>query len=95
MVLAKPKIYVTRQLFLEAIKILEEVAEVEIFEGEYNPIPRETLLKKARGVDGLIHLLTDRIDAELMDKADDLKVMSNYAVRYNNIDVDEGHQTRH
>ena len=89
MVLAKPKIYVTRQLFPEAIKIVEEVAEVEIFEGENNPIPRDLLLKKARGVDGLIPLLTDRIDAELMDQADKLKVVSNYAVGYNNIDVDE------
>jgi len=89
MILAKPKIYVTRQLFPEAIKIVEEVAEVEIFEGENNPIPRDLLLKKARGVDGLIPLLTDRIDAELMDQADKLKVVSNYAVGYNNIDVDE------
>lgn len=89
MVLAKPKIYVTRQLFPEAVKIVEEVAEVEIFEGENNPIPRDLLLKKARGVDGLIPLLTDRIDAELMDQAENLKVVSNYAVGYNNIDVDE------
>ncbi|MCK4439260.1 D-glycerate dehydrogenase, partial [Candidatus Bathyarchaeota archaeon] len=89
MVLAKPKIYVTRQLFSEAIKIVEEVADVEIFEGENNPIPRDLLLKKARGIDGLIPLLTDRIDAELMDQADTLKVVSNYAVGYNNIDVDE------
>ena len=89
MTLEKPKIYVTRQLFPEAIKIIEEVADVEVFEGEDNPIPRDLLLKKARGVDGLIPLLTDRIDAELMDHADGLKVVSNYAVGYNNIDVDE------
>jgi len=88
-VLTKPKIYVTRQLFPEAVKIIEEVAEVEIFEGENNPIPRDLLLKKARGVDGLIPLLTDRIDAELMDQADNLKVVSNYAVGYNNIDMEE------
>ena len=87
-VLTKPKIYVTRQLFPEAVKIIEEVAEVEIFEGENNPIPRDLLLKKARGVDGLIPLLTDRIDAELMDQADNLKVVSNYAVGYNNIDME-------
>lgn len=88
-VLAKPKVYVTRQLFPEAIKIVEEVADVEIFEGENNPIPRDLLLKKAREVNGLIPLLTDRIDAKLMDQADNLKVVSNYAVGYNNIDVDE------
>jgi glyoxylate reductase len=89
MVLAKPKVYVTRQLFPEAIEIVKDVAEVEIFEGENNPVPRDLLLKKARGVDGLITLLTDSVDAELMDKAENLKVVSNYAVGYNNIDVDE------
>jgi len=87
--LTKPKVYVTRQLFPKAIQILEEVAEVEVFEGENNPIPRDLLLKKARGVDGIISLLTDRIDAELMDQAENLKVVSNYAVGYNNIEVDE------
>lgn len=46
MVLAKPKIYVTRHLFPKAIKIVEEVADVEIFEGENDPIPRDLLLKR-------------------------------------------------
>ncbi len=87
--MAKPKVYVTRQLFPEAIEIIEEVAEVEVFEGDNNPVPRDLLLKKARGVDGIISLLTDRIDAELMDHAGKLKVVSNYAVGYNNIMVDE------
>lgn len=87
--LAKSKVYVTRQLFPKAIQILEEIAEVEVFEGENKPISRDLLLKKARGVDGIISLLTDRIDAELMDQAENLKVLSNYAVGYNNIEVDE------
>ena len=46
MVLVKPKVYVTRQLFPEAIKIVEEVAEVEIFEGENNPIPKRSFTQK-------------------------------------------------
>lgn len=81
--------YVTRQLFTKAIKIIEEVAEVEVFEGENNPVPRDLLLKKARVADGIISLLTDSIDAELMDQAENLKVVSNYAVGYNNIKIDE------
>jgi glyoxylate reductase len=71
-VVEKPKIYVTRQIFPETIKIIEEVTELEIFEGENNPIPRDLLLKKAREVDELISLLTDRINAELIDQADNL-----------------------
>jgi len=87
--LTKPKVYVTRQLFPKAIKIIEEVAEVEVFEGENKPVPRDLLLKKARVADGIISLLTDSIDEELMDQAENLKVVSNYAVGYNNIKVDE------
>jgi len=87
--LKKHKVYVTRQLFPEAIKIIEEVADIEVFKGEDKPVPRDLLLKKARVVDGIISLLTDSIDEELMDQAENLKVVSNYAVGYNNIKVDE------
>jgi glyoxylate reductase len=86
--LQKPKVYVTRQLFPEAIKILEKVAQVEVFEGEDDPVPRDLLLKKVEKIDGLLPMLTDNINAELMDRAKNLKVVSNYAVGYNNIDVD-------
>jgi glyoxylate reductase len=85
--MVKPKVYVTRQLFDEAIEILEEHAEVEVYEGVDDAIPRELLLEKVVDVEGLLPLLTERIDAEVMDAAEGLKVVSNYAVGYNNIDV--------
>jgi len=85
--MVKPKIYVTRQLFDEAIEILEEHAEVEVYEGVDDAIPRELLMEKVADVEGLLPLLTERIDAEVMDAAEGLKVISNYAVGYNNIDV--------
>ena len=90
--MAKPKVYVTRKLFPEAIKILEKVAQVEVFEGEEDPVPRELLLDKVKDVTGLLPMLTDQINAELMDRAEKLKVVSNYAVGYNNIDVDAATQ---
>ena len=86
--MAKPKVYVTRQLFDEAIEILEEKADVEVYEGVDDAIPRELLLDKVADIDGLLPLLTERIDAEVMDVAEGLKVISNYAVGFNNIDVD-------
>jgi len=85
--MGKPKVYVTRQLFDEAIEILEEHADVEVYEGVDDAIPRELLLEKVADVEGLLPLLTERIDAEVMDAAEGLKVISNYAVGYNNIDV--------
>jgi glyoxylate reductase len=86
--LVKPKVYVTRQLFPEAIEILETAASVEVFHGVDNAIPRELLLEKVKDIEGLLPLLTERIDGELMDAGEKLKVISNYAVGYNNIDVE-------
>jgi glyoxylate reductase len=85
----KPKVYVTRQLFPEAIKIIEDVADVEVFEGEDNAIPRKLLLEKVKKIEGLLPLLTDSIDSELMDAGKNIKVVSNYAVGFNNIMIEE------
>jgi glyoxylate reductase len=70
------------------MEILEAVAEVEVFDGIDNAIPRDLLLEKVKDVDGLLPLLTDRIDGELMDAGEKLKVVSNYAVGFNNIDTE-------
>ena len=67
--MGKPKVYVTRQLFDEAIGILERHAEVEVFDGVDNAIPRDLLISKVANVDGLLPLLTDVIDTEVMDAA--------------------------
>jgi len=58
-----------------------------VWEGEVPP-SRDVILQQVKGVDGLLSLLTDTIDAEVMDAAGpQLKVISNYAVGFNNIDV--------
>lgn len=64
----------------------EEFCEAEVWEGELPP-PREVLFEKVREIEGLLCLLTDEIDAPLMDVAPRLKVISNCAVGYDNIDV--------
>ena len=84
----KPRVYVTRQLFDEAIKILKDAAKVGVYEGVDDAISRELLLENVRGADGLLSLLTERIDEEVMDAGENLKVISNYAVGFNNIDVE-------
>ena len=87
--MAKPYVYVTRQLFKPAIDILEKNCTVEVFNGDDNPVPRQLLLEKVRDADGLLCLLTEKIDKELMNQGRKLKVISNYAVGFNNIDVPE------
>lgn len=89
----KPKVLITRNFFDKAINHIKTVADVEIYPREDDPIPREVLLDKVENVDGLLPMLTDRIDQELLDRSKRLKVVSNYAVGYNNIDVPEA--TKH
>ena len=86
--MAKPKVYVTRRMAQEALDKIAQVTEMEVWPEELPP-PYDVLLKKVRDVDGLLPLLTDRIDANLMDAAPRLKVISNMAVGYDNIDVPE------
>jgi lactate dehydrogenase-like 2-hydroxyacid dehydrogenase len=83
----RPRVYVTRVIPEGGLKLVRDACDAEIWEGELPP-PREVLLEKVRGIDGLLPLLTDTVDAELMDAAGpQLKVVANYAVGYNNIDV--------
>lgn len=70
----------------EAVQILKDAFEVEIWE-EDRPVPREKLIEEAKKADGLYVMLTDKIDQELMEQAPHLKVVSNMAVGYDNIDV--------
>jgi len=66
---------------------VREACDADIWLGELPP-PYETLLKKVRGVDGVLCMLTDQIDAPLMDAAGpNLKVISQMAVGYDNIDA--------
>ena len=82
----KPKVYVTRHLPAAALSELQQTCDVEIWDVD-SPPPYQTLLGSVRDKEGLLCLLTDRIDAVLMDAAPNLKVISQCAVGYDNIDV--------
>ena len=75
--------------FPEALRAIEAETDAELWRDEMPP-PRDVLLDKVRGVDGLLCLLTDGVDAELMDAAGpQLKVVSQIAVGFDNIDIPE------
>jgi len=83
----KPKVFVTRLIPEGGLELIRRACEVEVWPGELPP-PRQVLLDRVRGLDGLLCLLTDRVDAELLDVAGpQLKVVSNMAVGYDNVDV--------
>lgn len=82
----QPRVFVTRQISTEAIRLLESSTHVRVWERD-EPIPRDELLRAVSDVDGLLPLLTDRIDADLLDHAPRLKVVANMAVGYDNVDL--------
>jgi glyoxylate reductase len=82
----KPTVYVTRHLPPEAYEELAAACEIVIWDEEYPP-PYDVIRDNVAGKDGLICLLTDQIDARLMDAGAELKVISQIAVGYDNIDV--------
>lgn len=81
------RVFVTRRIPEEGLNLLRGKVDLEVWK-EDRVIPREELLKRVKGVDALLPLLTDKIDASVMDAAGpQLKIISNYAVGYDNIDV--------
>lgn len=86
--MSKQKVFVSRIIATEALDRIAGDTEMEVWQEELPP-PYEVLLEKARNADGLLTLLTDRIDANLMDNSPGLKVISNMAVGYDNISIDE------
>jgi glyoxylate reductase len=84
--MSKPKVFVTRKIPEVGLRLVLDNCEAEVWP-EPLPPPYEVLLEKVAPCEGLLCLLTDRIDAQLMAAAPKLKVISNYAVGYDNIDV--------
>ncbi len=82
----KPKVFVTHVFLNKYLKELDEKFEVIIYPGKN--ITRKELLEGVRGSVAIVSLLTEKIDEEVMNAAGkQLKVISNYAVGYDNIDV--------
>jgi gluconate 2-dehydrogenase len=83
---ARPKVLVTREVFDETLEYLSAHCDVDSNQEDVALAP-DALAKRLQGKSGVICSLTDRIDAALLDAVPDLKVVSNIAVGYNNIDV--------
>jgi glyoxylate reductase len=86
--MSRPQVFVTRQLLPEALELIAQAAEMEVWPDEYPPT-LEQLRQKVAGVDGVLTNIMDRVDAALLDAAPRLKVISQLAVGLDNIDVAE------
>jgi glyoxylate reductase len=80
------RVFVTRRLPGDALERLAAEHQVDVWDGRLQP-SRAKLLEKAREVEGLLCLLTDRIDRELIEACTELRAISNYAVGVDNVDV--------
>lgn len=85
--MAKPKVLVTHPLFEEARKMLDAACEAEYMTGPDRPA-REEVLRRLKDKEGLICLLTEKVNDELLRAAPKLRIAANVAVGFDNIDVD-------
>jgi glyoxylate reductase len=85
--MTKPRIYITRPLPDAAMRVLKGKVEYRMWERESEPVKRETLLREIVDVDGVICLITEKIDAEVVERAHRCRVIAQVAVGYDNIDV--------
>ncbi len=84
----KPKVYVTRKIPDEALAAIAAECEVRLWNEEEASVPRDVLYREISEAEGLLCMLTEQVDRELLAVAPKLKIVSNMAVGYNNIDLD-------
>jgi lactate dehydrogenase-like 2-hydroxyacid dehydrogenase len=85
----RPKVFVARVIPDDGLRPVTEACDATVWPDELPP-PRDELLRAVEGCDGILTLLTDRVDAELLDRAGpQVRVVSNYAVGFDNVDVPE------
>jgi glyoxylate reductase len=85
--MSRPKVFVTRVLPQKGLELIHSIADAEVWQNELPP-PPDILRQRVKGTEGLVCLLTDQIDAALMDATGtQMKVISQMAVGFDNIDV--------
>ena len=85
-----PRIFITRKIPKAGFKILDDAGiDYDVFPHSETPPTKEEIIEGVRECDGLISLLTDPIDGDVLRASDRLKAVCQYAVGYNNIDLEE------
>jgi lactate dehydrogenase-like 2-hydroxyacid dehydrogenase len=83
---SRPKLLVTHLLFPEAREILEALGDIDYWR-EPDAIPRDEFLKRIAGKDGLVCLLTEKVNEETLAAAPQLRIAATVSVGYDNLDV--------
>jgi glyoxylate reductase len=82
----RPKVFISRRIPDAALNAIRSACDIDLWP-EQLPPSHDVLCDRVKDCDGLVALLTDRIDGPLLDAAAKLRVVSNYAVGFNNVDV--------
>lgn len=85
--MSRPRVYVTRRLPEPALDAIAAACDCRVWPETDVPVPRGELIRQVADVDGILALLTERIDGELLDAAPRCRVVANMAVGYDNVDV--------
>lgn len=92
--MSKPKVFITRKILDKGLEMIHQFCDADIWLDDLPP-SREVLMNRVQGIQGLLSLLTDSIDMEVMDSAGkNLKVISNHAVGTDNIDLEHATMRR-
>ncbi|SFJ40552.1 glyoxylate reductase [Halobacillus dabanensis] len=83
----KPKIFITRRLPEEVIDPYKSKFDIEMWPEEQEPVTRDVLLQKSSTCEGLLTMLGDKVDEELIQQSKNLSIVANMAVGYDNVDV--------
>jgi glyoxylate reductase len=85
--MTRPRVYVTRRIPQEALDMLDATCYLRLWDEEEIAVPRDVLLSELREADGVLTLLTERVDGELLASAPRLRMVANMAVGFDNIDL--------
>src|SRR5437868_5374825 len=84
---SRPRVFITRVIPTESVQAILSQMDVDVWQ-DAAPPPRDELLRRVAGLDGVLTMVTERVDDELLERAGpQLKVVSNYGVGYDHIDV--------
>ncbi|HEX6121881.1 MAG TPA: D-glycerate dehydrogenase [Ktedonobacterales bacterium] len=86
--MGKPRVFVARIIPDQGLDLIRDFCDATIWQDELPP-PREVILRETAAADGLVSLLTDTVDGALLDACPKLRVVSNYAVGFDNLNVPE------
>lgn len=83
---ARPRVFITKRIFPEAVQFLERSFDVD-YNATDRVLPADEIIERARGCQALVSQLTDRLDAGVIGRLEGVRIIANVAVGYDNIDV--------